>query len=83
MSISKFCAVAYGDINAVIGEDEGRVGGCKLGGRHLDCMKRDDEVSKTELTVVEELRWRLVFLAECFVGGRNVGAKLGEDVAGT
>jgi len=61
MSISKFCAVAYGDINAVIGEDEGRIGGCELGGRHLDCMKRDDGVSKTELTVVEELRWRLVF----------------------
>ena len=61
MSISKFCAVAYGDINAVISEDEGRVGGCELGCRHLDGMKRDDEVSKTGLTVVEELRRRLVF----------------------
>lgn len=44
-------------------------------------MKRDDEALKTELTVVEEMAAR--FLAECFVGGRNVGAKLGEDVAGT
>ena len=81
MSISKFCAVAYGDINAIIGEDEGRIGGCELGGRHLDCMKRDDEALKTELTVVEEMAAR--FLAECFVGDRNVGAKLGEDIAST
>ena len=81
MSISKFCAVAYGDINAIIGEDEGRVGSCELGGRHLDYMKRDDEALKTELTVVEEMAAR--FLAECFVGDRNVGAKLGEDIACT
>jgi hypothetical protein len=38
MSISKFCAVAYGDINAVIGEDEGRVGGRELGVGHCECM---------------------------------------------
>ena len=66
MSISKFCAVAYGDINAIIGEDEGRVGGCKLRGRHLDCMKRDDEALKTELAVVGEMAAR--FFGGVFCG---------------
>lgn len=26
----------YGDLNTVIGEDEGGVGGCQLSGRHFD-----------------------------------------------
>lgn len=28
--------IPYGDLNTVIREDEGRVGGCQLSGRHCD-----------------------------------------------
>lgn len=29
---------AHGDLDTIIGEDEGRVGSGKLGGRHLGCV---------------------------------------------
>jgi hypothetical protein len=32
---------SYSDVDTVIGEDEGGVGSCKLGGRHCDVCDRE------------------------------------------
>lgn len=35
---------SYGDVDTVIGEDEGRVGRCELGGRHVETFSCDVKV---------------------------------------
>jgi hypothetical protein len=37
--------VAYGDLDAIIGEDERRIGRCQLSGRHLECVDADSALA--------------------------------------
>lgn len=37
-SMSHVRVCSYGDLNTIIGEDEGGVGRCQLSGRHFECV---------------------------------------------
>lgn len=38
-AVAEFCSIqTYGDLDAVIGQDEGGVGGSELGGRHCELL---------------------------------------------